>query len=108
MSRTANAVKPKRDSENGESEKVKEIFNDLRKAVDGLEKIINGQRKINGSLYTVLETVLNKLPKEFPPSRTTELPGYEKITPRRARSLVEGIPHVDPPGCQEPEHPGGN
>jgi hypothetical protein len=107
MIRNANAVKPKRYSENGDSEEVNEIFNDLRKAIDGLEKIVKGQRKINGNFYAVLESVINKL--EYPPSsRKREEGVYPEISPKRVRSLVEAVPAINPPGCQDPERPGGN
>jgi hypothetical protein len=91
----------------GEDEALKivdEFFNELRQVVDKLERIVRGQRMINGYLYAAHLETLEVV------SRIAHTPELRKGV-RSDNALKEAYEHLDnvggkePPGC---EIPGGN
>jgi hypothetical protein len=59
-----------------------------------LKQFLDGQRKINGSFYEVLDEVMKVLKAN---NQSQEPNNLDKVS-----NLVDAVPHVDPPGCISP------
>ncbi len=81
---------------------VQRLFEDLRQAINGLEKMVMGQRRINGRLYKANEETLNLVVKLAT--------GHGKVKPEPAflaakkevEEYLDGVGGDEPPGCELP------
>ncbi len=84
---------------------VQRVFEDLRQAINGLENMIMGQRKINGLLYKANEETLNLVVKLATRHGKVEPEPAFLAAKKEVEKYLDGVGGDEPPGC---ELPGGH
>ena len=69
-----------------------------------LTQFLDGQAKINGGFYMILGSILERMgvPSKAKASPYKPLGATIDESLLKAREMVDAIPNIDPPGCQDP------
>jgi hypothetical protein len=88
----------------GSSSKPKQSYPLPKPGPVTLKQFLDGQRKINGSFYEVLDEVMKVLKANNLTANNLKASKSSKAANslNQVSKLVDAVPHVDPPGCVSP------